>query len=170
MKRILVLVAVMTMTALMAPAASAKPSELKISGGGVVSPDTDPAPIGFPVGGERHASFTARLDADGNANGHVNIKIVIPENGSVFSTVRGDVVNVCEMPGSDGYEIRYLVTKGGGLAFPGLYDSLYVRDDPAGDQTNQVLNLVGLTNMDCGTIDGSVGWDDVTKGDIRVVS
>ena len=169
MKRILVVGAVMTViTALIVAPAAAGGSSI---GGKVTSTD-----LGSPAGGERTVNVNVRQASDGSWRGHVSAKVVIASNGAIISNVRGDVV--CVEPVGDGWEIRYQITKAsGGAPLPqGSYESLFVRDDPAGDQIDQVAITQGhptVTNPDCG-LDGQLGlidhivWETVIKGDIRV--
>ena len=108
-----------------------------------------------------------------HSRGHVAIKVVITANGSTYSKIRGEIV--CVEPttlvdGLQGLEVRYRVTKasGGAAVAPGRYDSIFFRDDAAGDQTDQVNPLPNWLNADCGLSDTSVDWDDSIKGDIKV--
>jgi hypothetical protein len=98
----------------------------------------------------------------------------VHQNGSIYSKVRGDVVCIeatTAVTGEQGYEVRYIVTaaSGGAAVAPGRYDSLFVRDDPAGDQTDQVYPNNDWANPACGLNDPWVDWDSVTKGDIKVL-
>ena len=111
MKRILVVVAVMTMSALMVPAASATPAGFSIKG------SSSTFDVGHPFEGERTSSVNVRQQADGSFKGHVNITVTITPNGSTYSKTHGDVV--CIEPtscvsGGDGYKVRYVVTKASG--------------------------------------------------------
>lgn len=169
MKRTLVLAAVLAMTALMVPVASAAGPVLSIVG------HSTSADIGSPAGGERIATISVREAADGSIKGHVSIRVVIAATGAIFSTTRGDVVCIeptSGAPGGEGYEIRYLITKaGGGAALPtGSYRSLFVRDDAAGDQTDEVPNFGFLGDPTCGITDlvSIIDWDDVVKGSVTV--
>ena len=166
MKRLLVLTAVVAMTALVTPAANAAPASFTIRGSGET---TD---VGHPAGGDRKASVHARQFSDGTVGGRV--RITVHQNGSIYSRIRGDVVCIkatAAVTGEQGYEVRYVVTSasGGAAVAPGRYDSLFVRHDPAGDQTDQVFPNNDWTNPACGLNDLSVDWDNVTKGDIKVL-
>ena len=166
MKRILVLTAVMAMTMVATPAASAAPASFTIRGNGET---TD---VGTPAGGDRKASVHARQFSDGSVGGRVRITVF--QNGSVYSKIHGDVMCIEEtttVDGEQGYEVRYVVTSasGGAAVAPGRYDSIFVRDDPAGDQTDQVYPNNDWLNPLCGLNDPQVDWDNVTKGDIKVL-
>lgn len=166
MKRILVIAAVMAMTALATPAAAAGPASFVIRGSGAT------ADVGTPSGGDRQASIHARQYEDGTVGGRVRITVV--QNGSLYSKIRGEVVCIEAMTatdGSQGYEVRYVVTSasGGAAVAPNRYDSIFVRDDPAGDQTDQVYPNNDWFNPACGLNDAWVDWDTVAKGDIKVL-
>ncbi len=173
MKKTFVVAAVMTvMTALVVAPASAGGSSI---GGKVTATD-----LGSPTGGERTVNIGVRQASDGSWRGHVSAKVVIASNGAIISNVRGSVVCVEPVgePWADAWEIRYQITKAsGGANLPvGSYESLFVRDDPSGDQIDQVAITVGhptVTNPNCG-LDGTLGlidfidWETVIKGDVKV--
>ena len=165
MKRIFVLAAVMSMTALMALAASAAPGDLSLKGGG------DSINSSF-FGADRTMNFSAQLKADGSVKGHVKVNNVDPINGAIVSKVHGDVVCIVATigvpAGGQGYEIRYkFKNASGGLAL-GPYASLYVQDLPGGDLVAEI-NLSANSSMeDCGLSDALVVWEAVTRGKITV--
>ena len=171
MKRILVFVAVMTMTALLVPAASAAGPILSITGGGTSENAT------FGPGTVRTVGFTAREYADDTFKGQVQVKNVL-SNGVTISKVHGEVVCILKtsdvISGGQGYEIRYRITKssGGGRLPPGSFKSLYVQDNPAGDQVGDNFS-VDRNDPDCGlTINFGVpfnfAWDAALSGEICV--
>ena len=151
----------------MVPAASAAPAGFSIKG------SSSTFDVGHPFEGERTSSVNVRQEADGSFKGHVNITVTITPNGSTYSKTHGDVVCIeatSGVSGGDGYEVRYVVTKasGGAAVAVGRFDSIFVRDDAAGDQTDQVFPVANWLDDSCGLSDGSVDWDDSVKGDLKV--
>ena len=170
MKRLIAFVSTMLLWMTLGGLASAAPAVFTI-GGHSTSGD-----IGNPAGGERTVGLNVRQAADGSLSGSVSVKVTAA-NGAAYSSVRGEIICIrqaIEAPGGDGWEVRYRITRAGsGAALPpGSYESLFVRDDPAGDQTAQVANTLPevIADPSCGRADlvPNVVWDDVIKGDIRI--
>ncbi len=170
MRRSFVIASVVAFSVFTAGAALAGPSIMTISGHSTTSDIAD------PPGGTRTVGLNVKQAADGSWSGTVSVKTV-NAGGGTYSNVRGDVVCVLATagaPGGDFWEIRYQVTRasGGGAVPVDSFDSLFVRDNPAGDQTAYLANPFALGNPACGDplLVENITWDDVTRGAVRIRS
>lgn len=169
MKRIFVLVAVLAISAVIAPAAIADGPVVSITGGGTSENN------GLGAGTVRTIGFTAHENPDGTFEGQVQVKNVT-NTGTTLSRIHGDVVCIAPTsgaPGGEGWEIRYQVTKvKGGFLSPseGDYLSVYVQDLAGGDLIDEIdiPGATGRDNENCGLHDDLVEWDSLIGGAIQV--
>ena len=170
MRRTFVFAAVMTLAMALAPVAHAGQPAVSITGGG-----TSDNILG--LGGERTAGFNAHLEADGTARGQVQMKTVL-ESGLLMQQIHGSVTCIAATSGAtggDGWEIRFEITKSKGLLaflFPvGKHMSLFVRDEPAGDQIDDFFAGGAFGDLTtCGHFDSEIKWESVNHGDVKVRS
>ena len=165
MKRFLVLATAMASMVLVVPVASAAPPTMSITGGATA---IQPASGGDIV---RTVGFNAIQDSAGDWKGQVQIKD-LTTTGTLLAQFHGRVTCAQETTsvaaGGQGWEIRFLVTKGkGSFGFlEGSHQSIYIQDDDiSGDQLDFPINFAGAA---CGLSDDVVVWDAVVQGSIAV--
>ena len=167
MRRILVLATTLALMLLAVPIASAAPKGVVITGGSTTFiPDAPGSSDGF----HRTVGFNAHQNRDGSWKGQVQVKD-LSTNGTLLGQFHGSVVCAQEtttVADSQGWEIRFDAVNGKGVFgfLAGNNQSLFVQDDPGGDQIDLVLGFGGDTL--CGLNDGAASWDPVTNGQIKV--
>ncbi|MCH8005551.1 MAG: hypothetical protein IH888_04885 [Planctomycetes bacterium] len=116
--------------------------------------------------------MSCRVASGGVASGQVQFKAV-DAAGDLVSQLHGNVTCVAEttaVAGSQGWEIRFVVTHSAG-PFPvpiGDHGSIFVQDNPTGDMVDESFDDLG--NSSCGDNDDDVTWEPMLKGDIKVRS